>query len=160
MMADGLILRHRHVAAKFIVNRAVSHEIVRHRPDSFLQESQRYCRYSNAKFGGEVTFIKPCFWADDTMEYAEWYRACNRAEYIYLSLLDGGASPQAARTVLPNSCKTEIIVFASLTQWQHIFNLRTSAACDPSMVEVMRPLLDEFRSMWPSYFDFIGEQAA
>ncbi len=158
LFGDGLQLRHRRVAAKFIVNRAISHEIVRHRPCSFLQESQRYCRYGAARFGGEVTFVKPCFYQEGSMEYVYWYRACNRAEAIYLHLLET-SSPQAARTVLPNAVKTELIVYTDLKQWQHIFHLRTSSAADPSMKEVMVPLLGDFRSMWPQYFDFVMEAA-
>jgi len=159
MMSDGFIFRHRKVAVKFIVNRAVSHEMVRHRPCSFLQESQRYCRYNLAKFGSEVTFVKPSvFFREDSMEYVEWYRAMCHAEIMYFKLLET-STPQAARTVLPNSTKTELIVYAALDQWWHMFNLRTSDACDPSMREVMIPLLDEFRGHWPSFFDNIEAAA-
>lgn len=158
MMSDGIIFRHRKVAVKFIINRAVSNEIVRHRPCSFLQESQRYCRYSLAKFGSEVTFIKPCFFDEKSMEYVEWYRAMNQAELHYFKLLET-STPQAARTVLPNSTKTEIIVYAILSQWWHMFHLRTSDACDPSMREVMIPLLEEFRSHYPMHFDSIDVAA-
>lgn len=158
MMSDHIIFRHRKVAVKFIINRAVSHEMVRHRPCSFLQESQRYCRYSDKKFGSEVTFIKPCFFKEDSMEYVEWYRAMNRAELNYLKLLET-STPQAARTVLPNSTKTELITYASLDQWWHMFNLRTSPAADPSMREVMIPLLDDFRGFWPMHFDQIEAAA-
>ena len=155
MMSDVIILRHRRVAAKFVINRAVSHEMVRHRPCSFLQESQRYCRYNMDKFGGEITVIAPCFFPEDSMEYVAWYRACNKAEAIYMTLLDS-TTPQAARTVLPNSTKTELIVYASLEQWRHMFELRTAPAADPSMREVMIPLLDQFLGMWPQYFDSIS----
>jgi len=136
--------KHRHIAVKFIVNRAITHEIVRHRPCSFLQESQRYCRYSDAKFGSEVTFIKPMFFAEDTPEYAIWQKAMQETEAMYLELLET-TTPQAARTVLPNSCKTELIVYANLAEWQHIFNLRTTRAAEPSMREVMIPLHEDFR---------------
>ncbi|RWX49896.1 thymidylate synthase (FAD), partial [Candidatus Electrothrix marina] len=100
------LLKHRYIAVKFIVNRAVTHEIVRHRPCSFLQESQRYCRYSEDKFGSEVSFIKPMFFAEDSSEYALWEKAMIETEQLYLKLLET-STPQAARTVLPNSCKTE-----------------------------------------------------
>ena len=144
--------RHRHIAVKFVVNRAISHEIVRHRPCSFLQESQRYCNYSQGKFGGEVTFIKPMFFDDDSYEFRIWRRACLEAETAYLHLLHQGASPQAARTVLPNSCKTELIVYCNLAEWKHIFRLRTSKAAEPSMREVMVPLQEEFKKRWPEVF--------
>jgi thymidylate synthase (FAD) len=142
-MPSALFAQHRHVAVKFVVNRAVTHELVRHRPCGFLQESQRYCRYSEEKFGNEVTFIRPLFWAEDSTEYALWQQAMEASERVYLQLLET-STPQAARTVLPNSCKTEIIVFANLEQWQHIFKLRCSKAADPSMREVLVPLREEF----------------
>jgi thymidylate synthase (FAD) len=140
--------KHRHIAVKFIVNRAVTHEIVRHRPCSFLQESQRYCRYSDNKFGGEVTFIKPMFYETGTPEYELWHRAMTETEQLYLQLLET-STPQAARTVLPNSCKTELIVYANLQEWRHIFRLRTSKAAEPSMREVMIPLHAELQNRFP-----------
>lgn len=143
-----LRLKHRHVGVKFIVNRAITHEIVRHRPCSFLQESQRYCRYSENKFGGEVTFIKPMFYEDGSPEYALWKKAMEDTEQIYLKLLET-SSPQAARTVLPNSCKTELIVYANLQEWKHIFKLRTTKAAEPSMREVMIPLHEELTIRFP-----------
>jgi len=150
-LSADLLAKHRHLAVRFVTNRAVTHEIVRHRPCSFLQESQRYCRYSEDKFGGEVTFIKPLFFEEGTPEYALWEEAMLRTEEIYLKLLET-SSPQAARTVLPNSCKTEIIVFTNLIEWLHIFKLRTSKAAEPSMREVMIPLLYEFKSRYPIIF--------
>ena len=144
-------VKHRHIAVKFIVNRAVTHEIVRHRPCSFLQESQRYCRYSDDKFGSEVTFIKPMFFAEDSPEYGIWEKAMHDTEQMYLQLLET-STPQAARTVLPNSCKTEIIVYANLAEWLHIFRLRTTKAAEPSMREVMIPLQQDFRKRFPEIF--------
>jgi thymidylate synthase (FAD) len=143
--------RHRHIAVKFIVNRAVTHEIVRHRPCSFLQESQRYCRYSDDKFGSEVTFIKPMFFDEGSDEYAIWHKAMVATEQMYLQLLKT-STPQAARTVLPNSCKTELIVYTNLTEWKHIFKLRTSKAAEPSMREVMLPLQEDFQNRFPEIF--------
>jgi thymidylate synthase (FAD) len=153
-LSADLLVKHRHLAVKFIVNRAVTHEIVRHRPCSFLQESQRYCRYSESKFGNEVTFIQPLFFPEDSREYRLWHQAMADTEKIYLELLET-SSPQAARTVLPNSCKTELIVFANLMEWLHIFKLRTSMAAEPSMREVMIPLLGRFQSLFPQIFDGI-----
>jgi thymidylate synthase (FAD) len=136
--------RHRYVGVKFIVNRAVTHELVRHRPCSFLQESQRYCRYSQDKFGNEVTFIKPVFFEEDSGEYQLWQEAMQETEKLYLKLLET-STPQAARTVLPNSCKTEIITYCNLEEWRHIFMLRTSPAAEPSMREIMIPLEQEMK---------------
>jgi thymidylate synthase (FAD) len=144
-----LLLRHRYVGVKFFVNRAVTHEIVRHRPCSFLQESQRYCRYSQDKFDNQVTFIKPMFFKEDSPEYRLWTKAMTETEALYLKLLET-SSPQAARTVLPNSCKTEIIVYCNLEEWRHIFKLRTSNAAEPSMREIMIPLAEELRKRYPA----------
>lgn len=148
----SLLARHRHLAVKFTVNRAITHEIVRHRPCSFLQESQRYCRYSDNKFGGEITFIKPMFYEEGTREHDLWTRAMEDTERIYLELLET-STPQAARTVLPNSCKTELIVYANLVEWKHIFRLRTTPAAEPSMREVMIPLHKEFKQRFPQIFE-------
>ncbi len=143
--------KHRHLAVKFIVNRAVTHELVRHRPCTFLQESQRYCRYSADKFGNEVTFIKPIFFTDESEEFRIWKAAMESTEAQYLRLLET-ATPQAARTVLPNSCKTEIIVYTNLLEWRHILFLRTSKAAEPSMREVMIPLQHELHQRYPALF--------
>lgn len=156
-LSADLLAQHRFIAVKFITNRAVTHEIVRHRPCSFLQESQRYCRYDKDQFGNEVTFIHPMFFDQGSKEYQMWKKAMQETEDIYLDLLKT-ASPQAARTVLPNSCKTELIVYANLLQWLHMFKLRTTPAAEPSMREVMIPLLDEFKVRFPSVFaEFQGE---
>ncbi|UCD66676.1 MAG: FAD-dependent thymidylate synthase [Deltaproteobacteria bacterium] len=149
-----LLAKHRHIAVLFVVNRAITHEIVRHRPVSYLQESQRYCRYSQDKFGNEVTFIKPMFFKEGSEEYTLWEKAMLDTEQIYLKLLET-SSPQAARTVLPNSCKTELITFANLLEWLHIFKLRTSKGAEPSMREVMIPLLRKFQEKYPTIFDGI-----
>ena len=150
----NLLAKHRHVAVLFVINRAITHEIVRHRPVSYLQESQRYCRYSQDKFGNEVTFIKPMFFKEGSKEYDLWEKAMLDTEKIYLKLLES-SSPQAARTVLPNSCKTELITFANLLEWLHIFKLRTSKGAEPSMREVMIPLLHKFQKKYPTIFDAI-----
>ena len=147
-LPGNLLLRHRYIGVKFVVNRAVTHEIVRHRPCSFLQESQRYCRYSQDKFDNQVTFIRPMFYAEDTEEYRLWVQAMSETEKIYLRLLET-STPQAARTVLPNSCKTDIIVYCNLEEWRHIFKLRTSNAAEPSMREIMIPLAMELRKRYP-----------
>jgi thymidylate synthase (FAD) len=147
-LPEKLRLRHRFVSVRFIVNRAVTHELVRHRPCSFLQESQRYCRYSHDKFDNQVTFIKPMFFQEESKEYGLWKLAMELAEVTYLKLLET-STPQAARTVLPNSCKTEIIVFCNLAEWQHIFALRTSPSAEPSMREIMIPLQKEMHRRFP-----------
>ncbi|MEN8256765.1 MAG: FAD-dependent thymidylate synthase [Thermodesulfobacteriota bacterium] len=148
----NIFARHRYLAVKFTVNRAVTHEMVRHRPCSFLQESQRYCRYGTDKFGNQVTFVKPLFYDDqESEEYKLWAQAMEDTEKIYLKLLET-STPQAARTVLPNSCKTELIVYANLIQWVHMFKLRVAKGADPSMREVMIPLLADFAEQFPEVF--------
>lgn len=150
-LPQNLFAHHRYLAIRFVVNRAVTHELVRHRPCSFLQESQRYCRYSADKFGNEVTFIKPLFYKKESPEYALWVQAMEETEKLYLQLLES-SSPQAARTVLPNSCKTEIIVYTNLAEWQHILSLRTLKNADPSMREIMIPLQKELVNLFPTVF--------
>jgi thymidylate synthase (FAD) len=145
--SPGNLNKHLHIMVKLITNRAVSHEIVRHRPCSFLQESQRYCRYSDGRFGNEISFICPSiFWKEDSPEYAMWERHCASSEQLYLKLLKDGSSPQAARTVLPNSTKTEMIIYANLEQWKHIFKLRAeNKEAEPSMRGIMIPLQGQFK---------------
>ena len=148
-LPPDLRIRHRHIAVKFIVNRAVTHEIVRHRPCSFLQESQRYCRYDD-----EVVFIRP-EWADTMSNFdfdRMWGFPMIRAEADYKKALKFGLKPQQARAVLPNSTKTELIAYASLPQWRHMFNLRCSPAADPEMTRIMRPLRDQFKQKYPEAF--------
>ncbi len=145
------LIKHRTLLIHFTVNRAVTHELVRHRVASYLQESQRYCRYGEPRFGGGVSFVKPCFYKKETPEYNLWEEAMILAEKIYLRLLETG-SPQAARTVLPNSCKTEIMVHATLGEWMHILRLRASRAADPSMREIMLLLLPEMELRFPDIF--------
>lgn len=147
-MPADLLARHRYIGVKFIVNRAVTHELVRHRPCSFLQESQRYCRYSQDKFGNQVTFIKPMFYQKGTVEYSLWQQAMEDSERLYLQLLET-STPQAARTVLPNSCKTEIVMYCNLVEWKHIITLRTSQAAEPSMREIMIPFAEDLKKRYP-----------
>ena len=129
-------LVHEDISVKFICDRGVTHEIVRHRPASFCQESTRYCNYSNGKFGGEITVIKPCFFKENSTRYLNWFVACESAETAYNAILEDGGTPQEARDVLPNSLKTELIMTAPLMEWCHFFNLRMSSAAHPQMREV------------------------
>ena len=124
------VIEHEKVTARIICDRGVTHEIVRHRIASYSQESTRYCNYGNDKFGNELTFIKPCFWKEDDPKYMTWKYAMKNAEQAYMDLIRLGATPQEARSVLPNSLKTEIVVTMNLREWRHFFKLRTSpAAC-------------------------------
>ncbi len=137
-----LAMEHTVHSVHFVCDRGVSHEIVRHRPCSFAQESTRYCNYSNEKFGSEITVIRPFFFSEKFEEYKyhTWLQTCEYSETQYFKLLESGASPQEARSVLPNSLKTEIVVTANETEWQHIINLRylgTTGSPHPQMKQVM-----------------------
>jgi thymidylate synthase (FAD) len=141
------------MTVRFVCDRGVSHEIVRHRIASFSQESTRYCNYSKDKFGREITVISPCFWSIGSVAFDAWATACSAAERAYFYLIDHGAKPQEARSVLPNSLKTEIVVTANLREWRHIFRLRCSEKAHPQMREVMLPLFSETRTRIPILFD-------
>lgn len=130
----------------FTTDRGVTHELVRHRPASFAQESTRYCNYSKGKFGGEITVILPFFFdtgmgtSSNSLVYEAWKYSCEVAERKYFELLNYGATPQEARSVLPNSLKTDIIMTATEEEWQHVVNLRyhgTTGAPHPQMLELM-----------------------
>lgn len=149
------MLEHEYITVRFICDRGVSHEIVRHRVASFAQESTRYCNYSKDKFGNEITVIRPCYFAEDTENYRIWKASCEAAEKAYFALLDSDASPQEARSVLPTSLKTEIVMTANLREWRHFFRLRTSEAAHPQMRELTIPLLRELKSRIPIIFDDI-----
>lgn len=148
-LSDNEYLAHAWYSVHFVCDRGVSHELVRHRDASFAQESTRYCNYGKGKFGNEITAIDPFFFNEDKHKYeryAKWKAAMDVAELAYLQLLGVGATPQEARTVLPNSLKTEIVVTAQVYEWLHIFDLRvlgTTGKPHPQMIEVMKPVRDE-----------------
>ena len=137
--------QHRHVAVRVICSRAISHQLVRHRPCSFLQESQRYCRYDD-----EVVFIRP-EWADG--EWALFRAHCETSEMMYRVRIAKGLSPQQARGALPNDTKTELIMYASLPEWLHIFDQRCAKAADPEMRRIMVPLREQFRAEYPEMWE-------
>jgi thymidylate synthase (FAD) len=144
---------HRRLTVEFIVDRGVTHELVRHRVLSFSQESTRYCNYSSGQFGSELTFIEPFFFATDEesriWQYYEWQAACEVAESSYLRLIELGASPQEARSVLPNSLKSNLVMTGNLNQWRAFFKLRTPSDAHPQMREVAIPLYEEMRTLYP-----------
>ena len=157
------VIEHAHAVVKFVFDRGVSHEMVRHRLCGFSQESTRYCDYSKKKrkqiTGVEecpsITFIKPCFWDEIDEKYNIWYQTMVLCERAYFRLRDGGAKPEEARSVLPNSLKTEIVVSANFREWRHIFRLRTSKFAHPQMREAMIPCFDEFVSRCAPVFEDI-----
>ena len=128
---------HKYLSFHFICDRGVSHEIVRHRPSSYAQESTRYCNYSKDKFGKEITCIKPAdyeSWDDSSKFY--FCKSLDYAEDCYFRMLDKKRTPQEARAVLPNALKTEVIMTANCEELDHFFDLRsrgTTGAPHPDM---------------------------
>ncbi len=152
------MLEHAHLSVKFTVDRGVSHEIVRHRPCSFAQESTRYCNYTQDKFGDEITVIKPSLLDVGSPEYSIWESSCMVAEQAYKELIQSGVTPEWARSVLPTSLKTEIVVTANMREWRHFFKLRaigTTGKPHPQIQEVAMPLLVEVAEFLPAIFEDI-----
>jgi len=146
------MIEHFSFSVRFTCDRGVSHEIVRHRVASFAQESTRYCNYGKQD---EITVIQPCFWPEDSAQYKVWRDAMEFAEGVYMLMLDHKAQPQEARSVLPNSLKTELVMTANLREWRHFFKLRTESVAHPQMREITIPLLAELQQRIPVIFDDI-----
>lgn len=152
------VLEHCSFTVKFICDRGVSHEIVRHRLAAYCQESTRYCNYSKNGFGNEITVIEPCYLDKQGLgmfKYDLWRTACEEAEKNYFALLSAGCTPQEARAVLPNSLKTEVVMTANIREWRHFFKLRCAPAAHPQMREVAIMLLNQCRERIPILFDDI-----
>jgi len=151
------VIEHVVVTVRIICDRGVSHEWVRHRLASYSQESTRYCNYGKAS---KVRMIQPFFFLDekDKKKYQTWLEAMEFAAQAYLKLLELGASPQEARSVLPNSLKTEFVVTFNLREWRHFFRLRCSPRAHPQMREIAIPLLKEFQRRIPIIFDDIASE--
>jgi thymidylate synthase (FAD) len=155
------VLEHASATVRFICDRGVSHEIVRHRIASFCQESTRYCDYT----GGHVQFIIPPWVSVDPGTYNTlpervagytddhaWLAATRSAEYAYKELRSLGWRPEQARAVLPNSLKTEVVMTANFREWRHFFTLRCAPAAHPQMREVAVPLHAHFAARFPEVF--------
>lgn len=161
------MLEHSSLSVMFTCDRGVSHEIVRHRMAGFAQESTRYCCYSKDKFGGELSVIDPSYGmlADEKMTNmssseisrvtAEWIEAMNDAEKHYMKMIELGATPQMARSVLPNSTKTNITMTANYREWRHFFKLRTAPDAHPQIRELAIPLCKELNLRIPIIFEGI-----
>ena len=147
------VIEHFSISVRFICDRGVTHELVRHRLASYSQESTRYANYSKEKFGREITVIKPLFWPEDSPQYTRWVKSMEAAEAAYLDLIDLGARPEQARSVLPNSLKTEIVMTCNLREWRHVFSLRCAPAAHPQIRELLLPLLKELAEEIPVIFD-------
>lgn len=155
-MGHEAMLEHVSFSVKFVVDRGISHELVRHRIASFAQESTRYCNYG--KEGKDITFISPFFLKENSSGWGAWKSAMAEAEKQYLNLLALGHTPQEARSVLPNSLKTEIVMTANLREWRHFFQLRaadSTGGAHPQMKEITIPLLEKLKIKIPVIFDDI-----
>ena len=152
------VLEHFSISIKFVCDRGVSHEIVRHRLASYCQESTRYCNYIKDDFGGEITVIKPCYLVEGTKGYFDWKESCEKSESAYFDMLEFGCKPQEARAVLPNSLKTEIMMTANLREWRHFFRLRCSKAAHPQMREVAFKALVAMQEYIPIIFDDVANK--
>ena len=143
------------ITVKFVCNRQVSHEFVRHRVFSFAQESTRYCNYTKDKFDGQLTFIKPN-WINEEYVPGEYKGSdqfivlieyLENVESTYNFMINSGWKPQQAATVLPNALKTELIMTGFVSDWKHFFDLRaigTTGAPHPQAKELAEPLMNEF----------------
>lgn len=158
------IIEHEKITVLIICDRGISHEIVRHRIASYSQESTRYCNYSKGIFGNEITVIEPFFYPSDSNNYKIWFESCKTSEKAYMDLINNNSSPQEARSVLPNSLKTEVIVTYNMREWRHFFKLRAQSPCHPQMKQISIPLLLKFQELFPELYkdinyevDFVGK---
>ena len=152
------MLEHYSFTVKFICDRGIANELVRHRIASFAQESSRYCCYAKDKFGKELSSINPCFWEPNSDNYVRWFHEMNEAEKTYLAMIEDGATPEQVRDILPTSIKTEIVMTANLREWRHFFKLRAEGITGrphPQMLEITIPLLKELKQKIPVVFDDI-----
>jgi thymidylate synthase (FAD) len=170
------VIEHIYISVRIICDRGVSHEIVRHRIASYSQESTRWCNYSKEKFGGHITFIKPCFFPsfpkfkNNTLTMKEanqfdwelfpdaclWISSMLRAEHNYFEAINEYKwKAQEARSILPNSLKTEIFCTLNLRSWRNFFQQRTSKKAHPQMQEIAIPMLQKFKNLIPIIFDDI-----
>lgn len=150
------VIEHEHLSVRFIFDRGVSHEMVRHRLASFSQESTRYVNYTKEKHGNEIAVIDIQKHIQSLEAYEVWLEAMNAAEVFYFKLIELGEKPQIARSVLPNSTKTEIVVTSNLRHWREILTQRVSKFAHPQIREVMMPLLDELKVKIPVIFNDIS----
>ena len=142
------VLEHISITVRFVTDRAIANELVRHRIAAYSQESTRYCNYKD-----KIEFIYPKNVSDGQLQLI--MQACAYAEATYQALLANGATPEIARDVLPLCTKTELIATYNLREWRHILRLRTDKAAHPKMRELMQTLLQFFQGLVPIIFDDI-----
>lgn len=146
------VLEHAVATWRFVCDRGVSHEMVRHRIASFSQESTRYCNYANEKKqGADIRFIQPPWKFDESIP--EWKTLMEAIETAYRVLIARGEKPEIARSILPNCLKTEVVVTANFREWMHIFDLRSvSPPAHPQIAEVMSIAQAEMQRLYPCIF--------
>ncbi len=149
------VIEHEKITLMMVTDRGVTHEVVRHRIGSYSQESTRYCNYHKEKFGSEIKVIEPCFYEKDDPRYELWRQGCLDAEKNYFAMLSAGATAQEARSVLPNSLKTEIAVTYNMREWRHFLRLRADRSAHPQAREVAIPILKKFQQVLPELFSDI-----
>jgi len=149
------VIEHQSITVRVICSRSCSHQIVRHRVGcSYSQASQRYCNYSKDKFDNEISFIKPSFYNEDKSKRLKWEYAMKDSENYYFGLLDLGCKPEEARTVLPNSCATEIVMTLNIRAWRHFFKERVlNTHAEPEIRELFGKVLKEFQDKITILFD-------
>ena len=154
------VIEHESISVKVICDRGVTHEIVRHRIASYSQESTRYCNYTSDKFSNQISCVDIAtgFHYDmnneaDRKKWQIWNDAMEAAEKYYFALIEAGAKPEEARSVLPNSLKTEIVMTMDLREWRHFIRLRGSKAAHPQIVEITAMIREEFIKRYPVFFE-------
>lgn len=146
------MIEHISLSIKFITDRGVANEIVRHRIGSYAQESTRYCNYSKDKFDNGITIINHGYTGIVMKDVVD---ACWQAEQCYLDMLKNGATPEQARDVLPLCLKTEIVCTWNLREWHEVLRLRTAKDAHPAIRELMIPVLHELQEVYPEIFNDI-----
>ena len=146
------MIEHISLSIKFITDRGVANEIVRHRIGSYAQESTRYCNYSKDKFDKQITVIDHGYGGD---KGSVWYHGCQEAETHYRAMIAKGATPEEARDVLPLCLKTEIVCTWNLREWHEVLRLRTAKDAHPALRALLIPVLHELQEVYPEIFNDI-----
>lgn len=153
------VIEHESISVKVTCDRGVTHEIVRHRIASYSQESTRYCNYTSDKFSNQISCIDVAtgFSYDlndeaDRKKWDIWNKAMEAAEMYYFQMIEAGAKPEEARSVLPNSLKTEIVMTMNMREWRHFIRLRGSRAAHPQIREIANLIREEFVGRYPVFF--------
>ena len=149
------MIEHFSISLKIIADTGVLKDITRHRLVSFAVESTRYCLYAKDKFGNEISVMKPVHIPEGSPEYEVWLNCMKDIEKAYLKMAELGCKADACRMVLPHSTKAEIIMTANLREWRHVLRLRTAPAAHPTVQQIMKMVLREFKKNIPVVFDDI-----